>query len=61
MRLGQGDLVLLEGTGLHGIVIRTTSEQVFQGDKPDGLVNVLWHAGNGPRWVMSSSLVKVNV
>lgn len=61
MRLVQGDLVLLKGMDIHGIVIKTTSEQIFQGDKAEGLVSVLWHAGNSPRWVMSSTLTKVNV
>ena len=61
MRFEQGDLVLLKGMDIHGIVVKTTSEQIFQGDKADGLVSVLWHAANGPRWIMGSALTKVNV
>mgnify|MGYP001162452850 CR=1 FL=1 len=61
MQLQQGDLVLLKGTSAYGIIIRVASESLFEADKVDSLVNVLWHGNHRSRWVMSSSLAKVNV
>ena len=60
MRLEQGDLVLLKGTNAHGIILRVSSESIFKSDKKDSLINILWHGNSSPRWVMSSSLAKVN-
>lgn len=60
MQLQQGDLVTLKGINAHGIVLRVVSESLFEADKKDSLINILWHGVDSPRWVMSSSLVKVN-
>ena len=61
MKFQQGDLVLHKKQGIHGIVVRLGSQDIFQTDKSDSLVNVLWHtADSRPRWVMGSSLVKAN-
>lgn len=60
MQLQQGDLVLLKGTNAHGIILRVASESLFEADKKDSLINILWHGNSHPRWVMSSSLAKVN-
>ena len=61
MQLQQGDLVLLRGTNDHGIVIRVASKNLFEADKEDSLVNIIWHGSSKPRWVMASSLAKVNL
>ena len=60
MQLQQGDLVLFRGTNIYGIVLRVASESLFEADKKDSLINILWHGNPHPRWVMSSSLAKVN-
>ena len=61
MQLQQGDLVVLKGTSAHGIVVRVGSENLFQSADKDSLVNILWHGNSHSRWVMSSSLAKVNL
>ena len=60
MQLQQGDLVLRKDTSAYGIVLRVASESIFKEDKKDSLINILWHGNCSPRWVMSSSLAKVN-
>ena len=60
MQLQQGDLVMLKGTSAYGIVLRVASESLFEADKIDSLIKILWHGNSSSRWVMSSSLAKVN-
>ena len=63
MHFTQGDLVLLKGVGdhgPHGIVVSVATESLFETDKKDTLMSVLWHGNSSPRWVMGSSLAKVN-
>jgi|5B_taG_2_1085324.scaffolds.fasta_scaffold165910_2 hypothetical protein len=60
MHFRQGDLVLLKDTNAHGVVISVASESLFEADKKDILMSVLWHGVSSPRWVMGSALAKVS-
>ena len=60
MHFRQGDLVLHKAANTHGVVISVASESLFEVDKKDALMSVLWHGNSSPKWVMGSSLAKVN-